>query len=1160
MFLNSGASSLGKRNVALSFARFSLLSCLYSKILTHSLGLGCFRRYSVHCMPTKVYQKGLNVTKRVISPFHGRTTFIISPEFHTSPIHRTFSTSSEIAINHDIATNSQMDKVQMDMAQVPDWARKSMNIEHEAFDRERTEYIADLNLVAAFYRHKETGLTIVSLVTAESAGREMCFDIVVPTLPFNDKGCPHVLEHSVLSGSDNYPAKDAFLMILQGGFQSFVNAFTYKDRTSYLFASTNEKDFFKTAHFYTDSFFRPTIRHVEDVFKREAWHYKVEPISSCGDGADQHSTEQGDGILLHDRRVSYSGVVYSEMKKAYSDAVDRAQDLVYARLYTNNYKYDSGGNPEDIVELKYPELVNFYKQHYGTNTATMYFYGPVDVTKRLDFVNEYFGSNKTIESHNSKEGWQSQEYIGTPQVVYSTFGAANSEFEGVLFMGWLLNPETGNDKFKIDLVDAIGLNVLEHALIGTPESILYKALIQSKLGKNVVGPGVTSIYRQSTFIVGLDGVVNRDSRDELVKEFEAVILSNLESIAQVGLKEDAIMAALNYTEFQLRELNTGSFPRGLMLINLMQSQMQYDKDPVAILRFNSLLTQLRQRIFASDPQEYFKSLVKRYFISNMHRVTVDMQAVDQHVFEREQNAKIAKHLKDHLGHLSPSQVDEMQRDYEAFTVAGEAKETPEELKAFEPLKLQDIDPTTEIIPTEQHLLSHPGGNGIPVYVHPLESQGIVYMDLAISLDGLSLDDLAYLGLFTSMLREAGTTNLSSEEMSYHIAKNLGDLTTSFSFMTPSNGHNYGDSDAALGFLYMRSKALEHKLDDMLGIPLDLIKNCNFGNSKKGIEILERSISQIQSGFVSDGHKYAIRRMSSRFSVADYAVEATSGYDYFQKLKNELLPLATSNWGEIERKLSVMAKKIRHLSNVKVNFSGTGDIINSWLNGKKSQMLASLHEAFNGMDETSTVQGRWREEILQRGYRESVKEVLVAPTRVNFVGIGGTLFTKEDLIDGSNDMVMHFLRSGYLWKQIRGILGAYGVFAHLTPTGNVVLMSYADPNFEKTLAVFKNISIALEDGIKNLDEEGLLRQKIGTISNLDKPLLVDAKGFLAFNRILRNEPEQVRQKFRRDVITATKECLVRLLERFRNGKCWENECAVVSQATAKSLETYIKLET
>lgn len=1154
-----------RRNIAASLAGAGLLSCLYSRVFLFPLAVeavSVVERFSnLQC--SRQYQTGVKVFK------HSNQSNAYLCYMHNLTV--TSNTNGKAPPHH--ATSSRSVTTMSTASDVPDWARKALNVTHENFEKTRHAYIPELGLAAVIYKHKQTELSVISLVTDITSGREMCFDIVVPTPPFNDTGCPHILEHAVLEGSQKYPSKEGFALLLQGGFQSFVNAFTYKDRTSYLFASTNEKDFYITADFYMSSVFQPNIRHDAKIFKQEAWHYKVAKHQPAPGHED-------DGVVIHDRHISYGGVVYSEMRKAYSDPVSRGQDYIYENLHTNSYKFDSGGNPKNIVELEYPELVKFYETYYGPKTANVYFYGPDDPYKRLTFVDDYLRNNgittgestynatlETAQTQLIPETYKEMDGL----VVRSTFGATGSEEEDIIFTGWLLDPQVNDGQhhnvvdghLKIDSVDALGMEVLEYLLIGTPESLLYSALIKSQLGKKVVGSGLTDYFKQSSFIVGLGGINCKDmkNKDEARVKFQNIVMSTLGGIVENGIKQEAIDAAMNFIEFQIRELNTGTFPKGLMLINLMQSHSQYQRDPIAHLYFDTIIAQLKDRLL-KNPQ-YFQDLVKKHFVDNKHRVTVHMEAMNAQEYEKVSNASIQNSLMQRLKNLSEHDVDHMEAVYKAFKAECEKPEDPKVLEALPMLSLNDINRENELIPTQYYLLGKPEphqempktqGDDVVLLSHPVESHGVVYLDLAISLEQLGLEDIKYLDLFAAMLKEAGTHERTAEAMSYHIAANLGNLVTSFSFMTPANGRKYGKRNDAMGHLYVRSKALLGKENDMLDIVLDVLKNGNLENKEKGLEIIRRRINQMESSIVSEGHTFASRRLMSRLSVAGHATEVSSGYEYLNTLKQEIQPVAEKNWYDISSKLENIRQKLLHPENLIVNITASPEITKHWLEQDCDLISNKLRHVFKA-GKNGSHSANWVSDIIEKNYSTMKNEVIVAPTNVNFVGMGGALFNEDDL-SGADSLVMHYIGSSYLWKQVRMSLGAYGVFCNLSPCGDVVFMSYADPHFNQTIEVYKNVHQAIGEAIESLSDREFLRQKIGKISGIDKPLTADAKGFVALNRIIKGETDSDRQMYREDILNATVECFNRLKNKMASNNNWHNVCAVVSRTTANTLPSTI----
>ncbi|BAM39973.1 falcilysin [Theileria orientalis strain Shintoku] len=1083
---------------------------------------------------------------------------------------KSYSSSTQQTTYDTAFKHSILDMKRTEAGEEPEWVRESKNYNHEAFDNTGSVYIPDLGVVATNYKHKLSGFNVMSLKTHINSGKEMCFDLCVPTPPLNSKGSPHVLEHSVLAGTPKYPSKDAFSILIQGGFTSFLNAVTYKDRTSYLFSSTNEKGFYQVADVYMDSFFRPNVTKDKMIFDQECWHYRVTDGSADKSDAD---------IVLHDRTIGFAGIVYSEMKQRSSDSAALFYYMTYENLFNNSYKYISGGAPKDIVDLTHQELVNFYNLYYGPRTSILYFYGPYELKNRLDFVDKYLKTYNIGISKDPKTGKLShnanlesadsniefEEYKDKPKYASSQFSSANAN-EDEFMISWLLDPvhKGSKDRYKIDFVDNIGFQVLQYLLMGTPESVLYKALIDSNLGNKVIGSGFSGEYKQSLFSVGLKGVdkLKHGSKEEMVQKFEKVVFDTLKKIKEEGFKRDAIDAGLNMVEFEMRELNSGYYPKGLMLISLMQTQFQYGRDPFGLLKFDTLMSELRKRIFSDDPSKYFVNLLEKHMLNNTTRVTLHMEAVESKEYEKEFNKKIAEKLESRLSHLSKEEVDKMEEYYNNFKKDRLKAEGDDVLNSFETLELSDVCREQETIPTKSYKLSENtltdckshdtnlDDKTILVHTHPLESHGILYMEYALALDGFTVDDLKYLGLFASMLRESGTDKLTPEEVSYLVDKNLGGVSFSTYFTTESNNQTYDDPTKGLGYLVVRSKSLKHKTDQMVDIVNDLLENANFSNSRKGLELAKRSLSIFQSNVANEGHEFASLRLSSRFSVSSYAEELVNGYSQLVFLRDELVPLAEKDWSKVESKLNEIRQKLMNVKNLTVNLTGDQELLDSFLKNA-TQYHSKLTSTFkSGQQKTQTKV--WVEEVLKNKLLESTNkdELIVAPTNVNYVGMGGKLFDGNDQILGSDSLVFHYIRRTHLFKQVRMTLGAYGAFASISSTGHMILVSYADPNFEKTLDVYRNIPSSLKEAYETLNDRDLLRQKIGKLSQLDKPLHVENKSLLSLKRLLRKETDEFRQDFREDIFDATKECFKRIQEKFEKGKDWKTICSVVNNTTSK----------
>jgi Zn-dependent M16 (insulinase) family peptidase len=468
-------------------------------------------------------------------------------------------------------------------------------IEHPSFDVVQTDTIPEYGASCTLYRHRKSGAELLSLVTDDD---NKCFGITFRTPPRDSTGVPHILEHSVLCGSRKYTTKDPFVQLLQGSLQTFLNAFTYPDRTCYVVASQNTKDFYNLINVYSDAVFHPRAVNDPMVHAQEGWHLELEKM---------------------DDPLTYKGVVYNEMKGVYSSPDSLLQREAQQSVFPDNaYGVDSGGDPSVIPDLSFEQFAEFHSKYYHPANSRIFFAGDDDVSKRLDIMDEYLRDFE--DSPESKPGskieWQRKRYV-EPVTVRHPYPVSDKGEEGepdthLTMTNWLLNDR------PMTAMEEITLTVLDHLLTGTTSSILRKTLMESGLGEAITGGGLSDELMQATFSMGLKGV-----KPENVGRVEELVVDTLKKVAEEGFPEDAVAASMNTIEFQLREFNTGSFPKGLSLMLGSMSKWVYDQNPTEALKFEAPLAELKSSI-AKDGSRVFQDMIKEFLLENSHRTTVEM--------------------------------------------------------------------------------------------------------------------------------------------------------------------------------------------------------------------------------------------------------------------------------------------------------------------------------------------------------------------------------------------------------------------------------------------------------------------------------------------------------------------------------------------------------
>ncbi|MBZ0300474.1 MAG: insulinase family protein [Anaerolineae bacterium] len=711
------------------------------------------------------------------------------------------------------------------------------------FELIREQEIPEINTRARLFRHMRTGAELISM---ENDDTNKVFGVTFATPPADSTGLPHILEHSVLCGSRKYPVKDPFIQLAKGSLNTFLNAFTFSDKTCYPVASQNLQDFYNLIDVYLDAVFYPRI--TPEILQQEGWHYELEQA---------------------DEPLNYKGVVFNEMKGAFS-----SPDGVLARwsqqsLFPDTvYGVESGGDPKHIPDLTYAQFKTFHDTYYHPSNAKIWFYGDDDPDERLRVIDAFIADFDRIEV---QPDMPLQPRFNQPRTLRMGFAGEDDEdsSRGLMTVNWLLAE-------NIDPELTFGLNMLEHILLDTPASPLRKALIDSGLGEDVTG-GIDEQVREMYFSAGLKGIDSEDA-----PKVEALIFDTLTKLAEEGIDPDMIEASVNTVEFSLREYNTGGFPRGLAMMISSLTTWLYGNDPLAPLAFDAPLTAIKARL--ANGERYFEGLIGQYLLDNPHRTTVILEP-DPTVRERDEAEERAR-LDAERGGMTDADVEAVIENTEKLRVMQETPDTPEDLAKIPMLTLGDLDRQSQILPiaTEE-------AHNTPLLVHDLFTNGIAYLDLGMNLKVLPQEYLPYLSLFSRGLLEMGTQTEDFVKLSQRIGRKTGGIRPTSLTAT------IDDQDHSAAWLFLRGKGTMTQTQDLLDILRDILLTVNFDDRERFLQIALESKAGKESGLVPGGHGVANSRLKAQFSESDWVSEQMGGVSYLFFLR-DLIKRIETDWSSV----------------------------------------------------------------------------------------------------------------------------------------------------------------------------------------------------------------------------------------------------------------------
>ena len=919
------------------------------------------------------------------------------------------------------------------------------------FILEEEKRVEELDSRARLWRHEKTGAPVLSFSNRDE---NKVFGVSFRTPPADSTGVAHILEHSVLCGSEKYPVKEPFVELLKGSLQTFLNAFTYPDKTCYPVASANLKDFRNLTDVYLDAVFFPRIS--EDIFRQEGWHLEPE-----GD--------QGNFI--------YKGVVYNEMKGAFSSPESVLSRYCLHSLFPDTvYGLESGGDPAVIPSLTYEKFIGFHKSYYHPSNARFFFWGDDPEEERLEQLGAVLARFEALKL-DSAIGMQS--FFTAPEKLSIPF-AASAEEKGMVVVNWL-----GPDVMDVEL--GLAFRMLEHMLLGMPASPLRRALIESGLGEDIAGVGLETELRQLAFDVGLKGVAVEDA-----DKVESLIIDTLTQLAAAGLPEAAVEAAINSVEFALRENNSGRFPVGLSVMLRSLTTWLHDGDPLAPLRFEEPLKNIKAKILSE--KRWFESLMQKWLVENPHRVTVILTP-DTGLAERQEEEE-KKAIKGLSQGMSAEDRNRVTAEAKALELWQATPDSQDALATIPRLNVRDLPLENGIIPTER--VEPP----IPAWLfHPLPTGGIVYVEASFELSAVPEYLLPLLPLFGRALLELGTEKREFVDLNMTLARQTGGMDVDPLFLS------HASSPGPVARPVLSGKAAPDKCADLFGLMGEILSELSLNQKDRFARMVLEEKAREEHGLIPAGHMVVATRLRAALSGAGMLSEYTAGVsalDYLRRLSQRV----EDEWEAVLLDLEMLRRIVIHKTGLLLNVTATPE---------QRTRLEPLCVSLADLLPDQTVDGASVWPDVMPGLPE--KEALLLPAQVNYVGKGINLFDNGYQWHGSASVVLKYLRTGYLWENVRVRGGAYGCMCGLDRmSGSFFMVSYRDPNVLPTLKIYDEAAMHLAK--HGIAKEQLEASIVGAIGELDAYMLPDAKGAAAFARILCGDTMELRQQLRDEILATT----------------------------------------
>ena len=915
--------------------------------------------------------------------------------------------------------------------------------------------LAEMQATGILARHDKCGTEVFHVLNDDS---ENLFAFAFATAPEDNTGVAHILEHAVLCGSENYPLKDAFLVLAQGSLQTFLNAMTFPDKTVYPASSVNEHDYFNLMSVYGDAVFRPLLS--EWSFMQEGHRYEIVKDESSGE-----------------EKLSVTGVVYNEMKGAYSSL------NAYAGLWSTKsimpdtpYGFESGGNPEDIPELSWDGLKDFHRRRYSPANCRVFLAGNIPTEKQLAFLNDkFFSAVKDGEGGEAAPLIPRQKRWTSPK-EYRVSCPAGGDTKPTVFVSWLCSD-------ALEPLETMALVTLSDVLLGHDGSPLLKALVESGLGEDIAPvSGLDLGMAETTFGAGLRGVENGTE-----KRVEALILGELERLAKEGIPREEIEAALLSMEFSQREIKRAGGPFSLAWMGRSLRGWLHGGTPWESLLMVPLMEGVKRRIAEND--RYLESLIRKHLLDNPHRALVTVEP--QTDFLPNQEAKLAEKLSKTLKGLGSEERRGIIDKAAALEEIQNEADSPEALATIPHLSRADLSPEPERIPRRLEDLG-----GIPALCHELHTNGISYMDLAFPLDVLSEDDYLWLPFFSRAILSVGLPGMDYAEVSSLMAQTVGGFYPTLNTKTPRPDPD-GDGTfiqtpsgsfdlAGRDWITYRLKCLDEKAEASLDLALRMINEADFSDHRRVKDLVLEAKNQWSASLAPSGSKYAASRSDRLASASMRTAETWYGLD--QLLFN--LRLAKMDVAEVAAKLEYLRKAVSS-GGVIANLAGSAGAL-----GSNGSAIAKRFAGFGPPKPRAA-----RPKAAGGTGEKEVCEVFASPSlQVGFAAMSLKAAPLDTRMQAAEVVLAHRLSTGALWEEIRMKGGAYGAGASSDGIESCFSLStYRDPSPLRSLDSFA--SILKSRAAVATEESDLVKSIIGCYATITSPRTPARKSALDFFRFL-----------------------------------------------------------
>ncbi|WP_026669282.1 insulinase family protein [Butyrivibrio sp. AE3006] len=926
---------------------------------------------------------------------------------------------------------------------------------YEVLEKRR---IDDLNSESYIVRHKKTGARVALLSNDDN---NKVFYIGFRTPPKDSTGVAHIIEHTVLCGSKEFPIKDPFVELVKGSLNTFLNAMTYPDKTVYPVASCNDTDFQNLMHVYLDAVFYPNIYKTKKIFEQEGWHYEMEN---------------------EDDDLTINGVVYNEMKGAFSSADEVvARDIRKSLFPDTTYGIESGGDPDEIYELKYDDYLDFHRKYYHPSNSYIYLYGDMDMAEKLDYIDKNYLSafdKITVDSEiELQKSFDGRKYLESQFPIMKGESTEDNTY-------LTLNYAVGS---SLDPKLYIAFDVLDYALCSAPGAPIKQALTDKGIGSEIFSEYDNGV-RQPVFSIVAKNA-NPEQRDEFLKTIEDVLRDQVKS----GIDKKALLAGINADEFKYREADFGRFPKGLLYgLQVLDSWLYDDMKPWINIEANETFAELKKEVKTG----YFERLIQEYLLDNPHCTT--LVATPKQGLTEEKEEQLKEKLKAYKETLSKEEIQAIVKNTAELKAYQEEPDSPEDLAKIPLLTREDMKKEADKFIYEERFVGEQ-----KVLFHDVFTNGIGYLNFVFDMTKVPDRLLPYTPLLKLLLGLMDTENYSYSDLYNEINLQTGGINGSISTYTDAR-----DVSKFRTTFEITVKALYPQLGHAFELVTEILMRTKFDDKKRIIEILDENCSRLRSELAAAGHHSAALRAMSYVSSAAKLSDMTSGIGGYRMMEETREKFSSDEKAadEIIGYMKELSTIIFRAENLMVDYTASEkeyDGVSSRIEG----FAAGLHtEDFDGSGFT-IVPNKLNEGFQTAG-------------QIQYVCRAGNYASKGLKYDGSLRVLKVMFAYDYLWKNIRVLGGAYGCMSGFAKNGDSYFATYRDPHLKRSVEVFEKASEYLRTF--EADERTITQFIIGAISELDTPKTPATKGAYGLTAYLCHADMKDIQKDRDDLISTDQE--------------------------------------